>query len=360
MICRLCLKDSASIASVVKLFHNSDLNIIEGLEVARLIEKYLEIEVTHDDVISTMICTECHGHLKEFHKFRRNVEERQCTLRSDFLQIQVKEETTNLIASNNGNDCDRIIPDTLGMEEDAPDYQMDIAKSELDEEKAENDQPIFLQTSDMNTNSAVDKGIFPNHNDLTGALKTNEMDTFLQYAQLLKEIHKLKIDIRSRDETNQNLIISLTEELVALRHEVKKQKVVFPPEEDTSLLPPMPFYSFEDFKKFDGKISLEDDMRVQLKSLILRLGGKDMPSFMKMAIKSIISDEMAVGLTWRGTPEKPSIQEFATFKIIKDICQTKYKNATIADINRVCQQHVVHAKDRVGKKLKKKEMALSI
>uniref|UniRef100_A0A1I8Q3W6 ZAD domain-containing protein n=1 Tax=Stomoxys calcitrans TaxID=35570 RepID=A0A1I8Q3W6_STOCA len=172
MICRLCLKDSASIASVVKLFHNSDLNIIEGLEVARLIKKYLEIEVTHDDVISTMICTECHGHLKEFHKFRRNVEERQCTLRSDFLQIQVKEETTNLIASNNGNDCDRIIPDTWGMEEDAPDYQMDIAKSELDEEKAENDQPIFLQTSDMNTNSAVDKGIFPNDNDLTGAMAT--------------------------------------------------------------------------------------------------------------------------------------------------------------------------------------------
>lgn len=42
-----------------------------------------------------------------------------------------------------------------------------------------------------------------------------------------------------------------------------------------------------------------------------------MTSFLKMAIKSVISDEMAVNITWRGTTNKPSIQQFTAFNIIK-------------------------------------------
>ncbi|XP_075145191.1 uncharacterized protein LOC142238464 isoform X1 [Haematobia irritans] len=85
----------------------------------------------------------------------------------------------------------------------------------------------------------------------------------------------------------------------------------------------------------------------QLKNLIQRVGGSDMPSFMRAAIKSVISDKLAVNLTWRGTPTKPSIQNFVSFKIIKDICNLKYTHCTITDINRVCQQHVLHARDRL-------------
>lgn len=42
-----------------------------------------------------------------------------------------------------------------------------------------------------------------------------------------------------------------------------------------------------------------------------------MNSFLKMAIKAIITDELAVDLTWRGTPNKPSIQQFTVYNIIK-------------------------------------------
>ncbi|XP_075149845.1 uncharacterized protein LOC142233947 isoform X3 [Haematobia irritans] len=83
------------------------------------------------------------------------------------------------------------------------------------------------------------------------------------------------------------------------------------------------------------------------KNLIQRVGGSDMPSFMRAAIKSVISDKLAVNLTWRGTPTKPSIQNFVSFKIIKDICNLKYTHCTITDINRVYQQHVLHARDRL-------------
>lgn len=46
MICRLCLKDPPSSETVIKLYHNSDHNIILGLELVKLIEKCLSIEVS--------------------------------------------------------------------------------------------------------------------------------------------------------------------------------------------------------------------------------------------------------------------------------------------------------------------------
>lgn len=44
-----------------------------------------------------------------------------------------------------------------------------------------------------------------------------------------------------------------------------------------------------------------------------------MQSFMKMAIKGVISDELAISLTWRGTVNKPSIQQFFIFKLIRGL-----------------------------------------
>lgn len=91
-------------------------------------------------------------------------------------------------------------------------------------------------------------------------------------------------------------------------------------------------------------------------------------------MRALVTDELAVNLTWRGTAEKPSVQSFNVFVILRgtfsiyisfflfkilinfcfiaDICHTKYHNANHIEINRICQQHFLHAKDRVNKKLR--------
>ncbi|XP_036332584.1 uncharacterized protein LOC118743931 [Rhagoletis pomonella] len=67
------------------------------------------------------------------------------------------------------------------------------------------------------------------------------------------------------------------------------------------------------------------------------------------SVKAIVSYKLAINLTWRGTSEKPSIRNFAVFSIIKDVCHSKFQNSTDFQINKIVQQHFLHARDRVLK-----------
>lgn len=52
------------------------------------------------------------------------------------------------------------------------------------------------------------------------------------------------------------------------------------------------------------------------KHVVARIGADDVPTFLRRAIKAIITDELAVNLTWRGTALKPSIQQFTVFSVL--------------------------------------------
>ncbi|KAM7349710.1 transcription factor grauzone-like isoform 2-T2 [Cochliomyia hominivorax] len=90
MICRLCLKDIPKESSI-KLYENLDMSG-ESLEMVQLIEKYLEIEIKHNDIVSTIICQDCYDHLEDFHRFSQQVAEKQLTLRNEFLDVNLKKE----------------------------------------------------------------------------------------------------------------------------------------------------------------------------------------------------------------------------------------------------------------------------
>lgn len=62
---------------------------------------------------------------------------------------------------------------------------------------------------------------------------------------------------------------ALTEEVIALRNEVRQLKSMPSLDSQLSLLPSLPFFSLPSFKEFDGKLLLEDDIRSQL------VGSKD-------------------------------------------------------------------------------------
>ncbi|KAM7349713.1 transcription factor grauzone-like [Cochliomyia hominivorax] len=90
MICRLCFKDIPKEFSI-KLYENFDTPG-ESLEMVQLIEKYLEIEIKHNDIVSTIICQDCYDHLEDFHRFSQQVAEKQLTLRNKFLDVKLKKE----------------------------------------------------------------------------------------------------------------------------------------------------------------------------------------------------------------------------------------------------------------------------
>ncbi|XP_073831213.1 transcription factor grauzone-like [Musca autumnalis] len=89
MICRLCLREiPIPKESVIKLFTE------ENKEVLNLIEKYLEIKILQNDVISTAICQDCHDHLFSFSQFCKDVSSKQSTLHSQYLgDVKLKTET---------------------------------------------------------------------------------------------------------------------------------------------------------------------------------------------------------------------------------------------------------------------------
>ncbi|XP_011291522.1 uncharacterized protein LOC101898075 [Musca domestica] len=153
--------------------------------------------------------------------------------------------------------------------------------------------------------------------------------------------------MNQRLDSTQQLIKTLTEELIHLKNELR-QNTCIKPEQD--LLPTLPLTTLEDYMQFEKNIAENEDMRKQLESLIGRVGGKNMASFIKMSIKSIITDEVAIDITWRGTPNKPSFQKFYLYNIIKEACHAQDPTSSDYVINKICQQHILHARDRVAKR----------
>ncbi|XP_059223263.1 uncharacterized protein LOC131997031 [Stomoxys calcitrans] len=170
MVCRLCLKAIPS-ESVIKLYQ--DLNCAtEALEMVKHIEKYLDIEVRQDDVVSTMICQDCHDHLEEFHKFYQDVKGKQCTRHNNFLEVELKEEShdsrdvdvKNNDDSNKVDGNDKISNVAKEIEQAMFESPIDIMKTEADDEKDEQeviatdvlDDDVDLDKEDVFADDGVD------------------------------------------------------------------------------------------------------------------------------------------------------------------------------------------------------------
>ncbi|EDW62932.2 transcription factor grauzone [Drosophila virilis] len=86
MICRLCLK-SINANNAVYLFETNDTLAESSL--LKMIAKFLQLEIMPDDNISTNICHECCEHLEDFNNFWQLVEQKQGTLKKEFLNVDV-------------------------------------------------------------------------------------------------------------------------------------------------------------------------------------------------------------------------------------------------------------------------------
>ncbi|XP_030561666.1 uncharacterized protein LOC115763308 isoform X2 [Drosophila novamexicana] len=167
-------------------------------------------------------------------------------------------------------------------------------------------------------------------------------------------------EIRTMNEVYQSMFHTLTEEIINLRNEVSQLRALPTTESVSNLLPTLPLPTLVKFQEFDQKLLAENDLRVNLKNFLLRVGGSDLSAFTRLALRRILSDEASTNITWCGTNDKPSFQSFATFNVIKEIGFLRFSYATDVDIHKICQQHFLHAKDRINKKLKTKTKKLNV
>ncbi|XP_037822144.1 uncharacterized protein LOC119610830 isoform X2 [Lucilia sericata] len=177
---------------------------------------------------------------------------------------------------------------------------------------------------------------------------SEEVDIGETLLNILDEVRSLKNEFEKSDEESRQLIQNLKSEIQQLKSKVRTVSTNI--EAELQLLPRLPMNTLEDLKEFDDKLPLDDDLRAELKIFLQRCDGRDYAVFLRDGLRALVTDELAVNLTWRGTPEKPSVQTFTCFVILRDICLSKFPNVNHFDVNRKCQQHFLHAKDRVIKK----------
>ncbi|XP_030381833.1 transcription factor grauzone [Scaptodrosophila lebanonensis] len=84
MICRLCLRDINE-SNAVFLFETNEA--LAETALVKMIAKFLQLEIMPDDTISTSVCSECCEHLEDFHSFWQLVEQKQSTLKKEFLNV---------------------------------------------------------------------------------------------------------------------------------------------------------------------------------------------------------------------------------------------------------------------------------
>lgn len=81
------------------------------------------------------------------------------------------------------------------------------------------------------------------------------------------ELRSFRAEIKQREENTQKLIQLLTEEVVALRNEVRQLKSVAFYDGDLNLLPQLPFHSIDLLREFDKKVLDDDNIKNQFVSL---------------------------------------------------------------------------------------------
>ncbi|XP_075166587.1 uncharacterized protein LOC142238746 [Haematobia irritans] len=186
-----------------------------------------------------------------------------------------------------------------------------------------------------------------------------------EHSTIINELRALKQEMIRRDEeknaiinnmieTNKKLMETLTEEVIALRNEVRQLKMkslLFDSETET-LSSKLPFSSATDLEEFDEELKTDSDLNAELKRILMKVGGEEFKTFVRQAFKKIVIDEVTKQYSWRGTKEKQAIQKFYFVSIIRDVTHCKFHNVDDSRISTVLQQYIVHAKERAEKRQK--------
>lgn len=184
--------------------------------------------------------------------------------------------------------------------------------------------------------------------------------------EVLMELRNLKEVVVNNNDQHKNIVRRLTEEIISLSNEVRQLKTskatCMLGDEEGNSLPKFPINSVDELINFEANLQSDEIMVKQLvsislihgfhpvhiklyllfvifsqKRLILRCGGDDVPTFIRRAIRKLISDEVATKYSWTGTKSKPSIRIFFLISIIRGTVMYRFniknKNKSKTDNN---------------------------
>ncbi|XP_073828173.1 uncharacterized protein [Musca autumnalis] len=207
MYCRLCLCEQSE-ESFIDLFQDIDGDEC-GLDYIKIIEKYLEIEVAPDDVVSTAICKDCHNQLEDFHTYRQIVEEKQKTIYCTIKQSRIKTERhvkdhlllalEEFIVPEHG-DSDKTGGDGWEnqqevLEEDN-DVPMVIAKEEIHERSTQEQHGDYSENKQTNSRTKHNDPLFicdHNSGEIVATKSSDKLKMFtnrVQFKRLIEEMQK--------------------------------------------------------------------------------------------------------------------------------------------------------------------------
>ncbi|XP_073829543.1 uncharacterized protein isoform X2 [Musca autumnalis] len=221
-----------------------------------------------------------------------------------------------------------------------------------------NDTDVYMEAEDSSfiETETSDTGDFNSTNNKQLAEFTDEItkSTNNQLKVQTDFMTALTKSINEQLTSHKTLITKLTQEIGILRHDIRqlKTETSLDFEGNFKLSRKLPFNTVIDLKNFDQELQINTELVSELKQIFLRIGGKDFTSFTKSMIKKMMTDPLAVDVTWRGTKEKPSIRQMFFVSIITEMVHQKFSNVEDVRIHSILQQHILHARDRVHKRVK--------
>ncbi|XP_067217276.1 uncharacterized protein [Linepithema humile] len=122
----------------------------------------------------------------------------------------------------------------------------------------------------------------------------------------------------------------------------------------SNLLPDFPLSTIEKFLEFEKDLQNDRDIRKQFKNYLAKIGGKSFVNKIRNIMKYTVHDNVAKMLSWTGQKQSRGIQNTSFVSIIIDyICSTE--KCTLTDAQKVIQEWLRHAGDRINYLLKKGE-----
>ncbi|XP_067217192.1 uncharacterized protein [Linepithema humile] len=122
----------------------------------------------------------------------------------------------------------------------------------------------------------------------------------------------------------------------------------------SNLLPDFPLSTIEKFLEFEKDLQNDRDIRKQFKNYLAKIGGKSFANKIRNIMKYTVHDNVAKMLSWTGQKQSRGIQNTSFVSIIIDyICSTE--KCTLTDAQKVIQEWLRHAGDRINYLLKKGE-----
>ncbi|XP_046868340.1 uncharacterized protein LOC124460791 [Drosophila willistoni] len=158
----------------------------------------------------------------------------------------------------------------------------------------------------------------------TGNLQNLLQDLVKEIKQLRSEVSEIKLlnydlkaEITALKESNKRGLLKLTEEVVSVKMENRKNNSDFDSDVLFSDIPKLPLSAISEVAAFDEEVQKNESQLRQFKHLISKVGGDGPTQFIRSAIRKVFSDKVASEYSWKGTKVKPSAERCYIVSVIK-------------------------------------------